>query len=177
MKLQVTKVLIRLLELTLSVCLLFSIRRCLLRMLGNSIGESTTIHRGLKLFSLKGWCIGAGATINPFCWLDARGGIAIADKATLCHGVKIYTMTHDVKTPNNRTVTKPVEIGEYVWIFPWAIIQPGVKLGRGCVVYPGSVVTKDVAPFTIVGGNPAAILGKRDCDLDYTASYPVHLGL
>ena len=52
-------------------------------------------------------------------------------------------------------------IADAVWIGMRSMILPGVRLGEGCVVAAGSVVTKDVPPYTVVGGNPATILKKR----------------
>ncbi len=50
---------------------------------------------------------------------------------------------------------KPVVIGDHVWIGGNSVINPGVKIGEGAVIASGSVVTKDVPPYTLVGGNPA----------------------
>jgi len=52
-------------------------------------------------------------------------------------------------------------IEDAVWIGMRSLILPGIRLGEGCVVAAGSVVTKDVPPYTIVGGNPAKIIKKR----------------
>ena len=54
-----------------------------------------------------------------------------------------------------------MEIGDYVFIGPRAIILPGVKIGRGAVVAAGAVVTKDVPEKTIVAGVPAETIGER----------------
>jgi virginiamycin A acetyltransferase len=55
-------------------------------------------------------------------------------------------------------------IGNDVWIGYEAVIMPGVKIGDGAIVAAKSVVTKDVPPYTVVGGNPANILRKRFSD-------------
>ncbi len=55
-------------------------------------------------------------------------------------------------------------IGDGVWIGMRAMIMPGVMIGEGAVVAAGSIVTKDVAPYTIVGGNPARPIRKRFAD-------------
>lgn len=60
-----------------------------------------------------------------------------------------------------------VVIEDYVWISAFAIILPGVILKKGCVVLPGSVVTKDVEPYHVVGGNPAMFIRRRNQDLHY----------
>ena len=53
---------------------------------------------------------------------------------------------------------KPVHIGKDAWIGAGATILPGVTVGDNAVVAAGAVVTKDVAPNTIVGGNPAKVI-------------------
>ncbi len=53
------------------------------------------------------------------------------------------------------------EIGNIVWIGSEAIIMPGIKVGHGAVIGTRALVTKDVAPYTIVGGNPAKPIRKR----------------
>jgi acetyltransferase-like isoleucine patch superfamily enzyme len=56
--------------------------------------------------------------------------------------------------------TAPVVIGKGCWIAPGCMILPGVKVGENSVVGAGSIVLKDVAPYTIVGGNPAKFIKK-----------------
>lgn len=52
-------------------------------------------------------------------------------------------------------------IGDGVWIGMRAMIMPGIKIGEGAIIASGAVVTKDVAPYTIVAGNPAKEVKKR----------------
>ncbi len=56
---------------------------------------------------------------------------------------------------------EPVEIGDDVWIGARSVILPGVKIGTGSIIAVGSVVTKDVEPFSIVAGVPAKLVNKR----------------
>ena len=58
----------------------------------------------------------------------------------------------------------PIVVGNDVWIGACAIIMSGVTIGDGAIVAAGSVVTKDVPPYTLVGGNPAKFIKKRFSD-------------
>ena len=58
--------------------------------------------------------------------------------------------------------SKPVRIGDDVWIGMRVTILPGVTVGSHCIIGAGAVVTKDVPDYAIVGGNPARILRTRN---------------
>ena len=58
--------------------------------------------------------------------------------------------------------TRPVVIGDDVWVGGGAIICPGVTIGEGCTIAAGAVVTSDVEPFTLVGGNPARLIRRLE---------------
>jgi len=58
-----------------------------------------------------------------------------------------------------------------VWIGYRAIILPGIIIGDGAVVGAGAVVTRDVAPYTIVAGSPAVKIGDRNRDLSYRLDF------
>jgi acetyltransferase-like isoleucine patch superfamily enzyme len=80
-------------------------------------------------------------------------------------------MEHDPQSGTYTTQGGPVVIEDYAWVSCRVVILPGVTIGRGAVVAAGSVVTKDVAPYTIVGGVPAKKIGDRNRDLTYTLDY------
>jgi maltose O-acetyltransferase len=64
-----------------------------------------------------------------------------------------------------------VVIEDHAWLGTRAMVLPGVTVGRGAVVAAGAVVTKDVPPYTIVGGVPARVIGQRTTDLRYQFDY------
>ena len=114
---------------------------------------------------------GKNSVINWGCYLDNRRGIYIGDNVGIAHNVKIYTLGHDMDDPKFGTKGAPVQINDNVFIFSNAMIMPGVSIGEGAIVLTGSVVTKDVEPWTIVGGNPAKKIRERKKQVDYKQIY------
>lgn len=142
-----------------------------------TMGEGSSIHMGLFLYTYGNISIGVNTVIDRDCSLDGRGGIAIGDNVNLAPEVMVLTASHDPDdTEGFSGITKPVHIGDYAWIATRAIILPGTTIGRGAVVGAGSVVTRDVEPDTIVAGNPARPIRKRSGPQRYVLDYtrPFH---
>lgn len=95
------------------------------------------------------------------------GGVNIGDRTLIGYHTQIFSSNHVIPPGKERIFGaghehKPVKIGRDVWIGANCIILPGVTVGDGAVVAAGSVITKPVDPFTIVGGNPAKLLKTRE---------------
>lgn len=110
----------------------------------------------------KGLKIEEGAIIGPRCLLDARKGLTIHRNAVIAYEAIIWSWNHDYNDEYFCGKGSSTEIGAYAWICSRSIILPGVKIGEGAVVASGAIVTKDVPPYTIVGGVPAKIIGQRE---------------
>ena len=109
--------------------------------------------------------IGHTTNINPNCMFDSRGGsIRIGNFVDIAPEVNIWTLEHDPQDPNFATKGGPVGIEDFVWIGNRAIILPNITIGEGAVIATGAVVTKNVSPWTIVGGVPAREIGLRNKD-------------
>jgi serine acetyltransferase len=99
--------------------------------------------------------------------LDARRGLDLGRNVNLSTGVWIWTEQHDPNDPDFAIVGGNVVIEDYVWISCRAVILPGVRIGEGCVVAAGAVVTKDMPAWSIVGGVPAVVIGQRSSNMRY----------
>ncbi len=106
--------------------------------------------------------VGDNVSWNAGCYIDSKGGVKFGDFAMLTEYVKIFTHSHSEEDHMQRTYA-PVEIGAYAKVYTAATILPGVTLGMGAVVATGAIVTKDVPPFTLVGGIPAKPMRERKC--------------
>lgn len=107
----------------------------------------------------KNITIGKNVFINACCNFQDQGGITIKDGALIGHKVVMATVNHGI-APEKRQLNypAPIVIGKNVWVGSNATILQGVTVGDDAIVAAGAVVTRDVAPGTIVGGVPARFL-------------------
>jgi acetyltransferase-like isoleucine patch superfamily enzyme len=139
------------------------------RVMGIDLGQGAGVNMRTYVWSYgprqvrrSGASIGRNTRISHGCTIDLRSGLSIGNNVSVSPEVMILAGTHDVHAPRFNDVAGPISIEDHVWIGARATILPGVTLGRGSVVAAGSVVTKNVAPLTIVAGVPAKPVGQRD---------------
>jgi acetyltransferase-like isoleucine patch superfamily enzyme len=110
--------------------------------------------------------VGRNVFVNQNCTFYDLGGLDIADNVMIGPNVSIITSGHPLEPSQRSAVTigKPIVIERNVWIAAGATIIGGVIIGENSVVAAGSVVTKDVLPNTLVGGNPARVIRSIDND-------------
>lgn len=138
-----------------------SVRKFFYRISGMKIGKNSYIHMWARFFNPAGITIGDGTIIGDHVFLDGRASLKIGNHVDIASDVQIYNSEHDIHSEGFDPIEEPVEIADYVFIGPRAIVLPGVKIGKGAIVAAGAVVTKDVKPFEIVGGVPAQKIGER----------------
>ena len=113
----------------------------------------------------KNISFGKNVFVNAGCHFQDQGGITIGDGVLIGHNVVLATANHDLEPSKSRKLYyKPIVIGDNVWIGSNAVILQGVTVGEWAVVAAGAVVTKNVEPFTIVGGIPAKFIRKVEDD-------------
>lgn len=135
------------------------------------LAQKAIIYFGAEIRGPHLLVIGKGSIIGDKSVLDARrGGIQIGENVQLGSYVKLWTGSHDHDDPYFRSMPNkrgPIKIGDRAWIGPNVTILHSVTIGEGAVVAAGAVVTKNVDPYTIVGGIPAKKIGERSHDLRY----------
>lgn len=130
------------------------------------------IKRLFKVFQLIRSCLYSpekyarhlGVNIGKNCYIDTRNWssepylVTIGNNCQITHCVSIYTHGGGQAIraiDSNFDVFGKVVIEDWAYIGAYSQIMPGVTIGEGALVAAGSVVTKSVAPHTVVGGNPA----------------------
>jgi maltose O-acetyltransferase len=135
------------------------------RHLLSGCGQDVNVEHGAEFGSGHGRFLGDRAGIGVDCRIYP---CRIGRDVMMGPEVLIFDRGHAFSDPSRSigeqgdTESMPPEIGDGVWIGARAIILPGVTVGPGAVVGAGSVVTKDVAPHSVVAGNPAREVGRRD---------------
>jgi virginiamycin A acetyltransferase len=121
--------------------------------------------------------VGYGSYGGCFSKLHVPPGVSFGNYCSIAPNIRIFRANHPVeKFTTHPLLYNPVAgyveedklkrpelvIGHDVWIGEWTIILPSVnKIGNGAIIGAGSVVTKDVPPYTVVAGNPARIIKQR----------------
>lgn len=148
-----------------------TVRNFFYRRAGLTLPRTSSIHYRAEFYRPEGIVVGEHCTIGDSAFLDGRDTIVLGDAVNLSSHVSIYTRQHDVDGPDFAETGGPVRIGSHAWLGSHCIVLPGVTIGEGAVVGAGSVVTKDVAPYTMVAGAPARFVRERSRDLRYRLGY------
>lgn len=106
--------------------------------------------------------LGSFVAIDDAVNLYSPAKITIGTKVAISREAFICTASHDITKPNRPLVSAPITICDGVWIGARAIVLPGVTIGEGAIVAAGAVVTKNVEPWAVVGGNPAKFIKWRE---------------
>jgi len=104
--------------------------------------------------------VGARVFINQNCTFYALAAITIGDDVMIGPNVSLIASEHPIAPSQRRAylLGRPINIEKAVWIAAGATVIGGVTVGENSVVAAGSVVTRDVPPNTLVGGNPARVV-------------------
>ena len=137
-------------------------------------GINNYICNGVQFSTPEKISLGNHVWIGNNVKIDGRGGVQIGCGCILARDIEIISSNHYFQGEDlleipydKRFISKPIVIQENVWMGIRSVILPGVTIGEGAVIGACSVVTKDVPPLAIVGGNPAKVIRYRDADQYY----------
>jgi acetyltransferase-like isoleucine patch superfamily enzyme len=137
---------------------------------GIHLGRNTLVMHGsvLHVYNFRGlphsgiW-IGDESLIGEYNVIRGQGGVRIGNRVYTSPMVQIIAVNHvfdDRSRPfvDQGITAEGITIEDDVWVGAGAIVTDGTTIGKGAVVAAGAVVTRDVAPYTVVGGTPARVL-------------------
>lgn len=135
----------------------------------SSVGRNVYLSKGHSISSPHKMSIGSNTWIGENFFSKCEGGVTIGSGVIISRGVEIWTANHNYDSEDlqslpydRRFILKPVSIGDNVWIGSRVTIIPGVSIGEGVVIGAGAVVTHNIPPFAVVGGNPAKVIKYRN---------------
>ncbi len=140
---------------------LFGWRRALLRAFGARIGREVHIYNTAHIYMPWNIEVGDWSSIGEHAFIYNLGKVTVGTRATVSYRAHLCAGTHDYCDPNLPLLKLRITVGDGAWICTEAFIGPGVCVGNGAVVGARAVVMHDVAPMTVVAGNPAKFIKKR----------------
>ncbi len=131
-------------------------------MFGAKIGKGANVLASCRIW--QPWklemgdysCLSQRVDCYNVDWVRIGAQALVSQDAFLC------TASHDISSRIMELTTEPIMIGAQAWVCARAIVMPGITVNEGAVVAAGSIVAKDVSPWTVVGGNPAVAIKKRE---------------
>lgn len=133
--------------------------------IGEEVGEGFRMFLPFYADFGRNIHIGKNVFINSSCHFQDQGGIYIGNDVLIGHNAVLATINHDLDPKRERqNLYAPIKICNHVWIGSNAAILSGVTVGEWAVVAAGAVVTKDVEPYTVVGGVPARVIKRIETE-------------
>jgi putative colanic acid biosynthesis acetyltransferase WcaF len=139
-------------------------RRFVLRLFGAEVGRNVRVHNTATVYFPWNFAIGGWSSVGEDAMIYNLGPVTIGEKVTISQRAHLCAGTHDHTDPAMPLRKPPIEVGDQAWVCADAFVGPGVAVGEGAVVGARAVAVGDVEAWTIVAGNPARVVGKRELD-------------
>ena len=140
----------------------FGWRRWVLRLFGAEVGSHVNLYSSTHIYMPWNLRVGAWSAIGEDVLIYNLGPVTIGERATISHRAHVCAGTHDYRQPDLPLLKPPIRIGDQAWICADAFVGPGITVGEGAIVGAAAVATRDVEPWTIVAGNPAVPVKRRE---------------
>jgi putative colanic acid biosynthesis acetyltransferase WcaF len=137
-------------------------RNFILRMFGARLSPHVNVYASAKIWAPWNLEMGDYACLGSGVDCYNQGKICIGANTTISQKSYLCASSHDITDSKHPLTLSPIVIEDQVWIAADVFIGPGVTIGEGAVVGARSAVFKDVEPWTVVGGNPAKFIKKRE---------------
>jgi putative colanic acid biosynthesis acetyltransferase WcaF len=137
-------------------------RRGLLRLFGAKIGRGARIMPSARVWAPWNLEMGDNACLSHHVDCYCVAPIRIGAQATVSQYTFLCTATHDLADAHMRLQIAPITIADQAWVCAGVYVAPGITVGPGAVCGAWSAVTRDVAPWTVVAGQPARVLRRRE---------------
>ena len=136
----------------------FGWRRLLLRLFGARIGRNAHVYTSVKIWAPWNLEMGEHSCLSHYVDCYCVDKIFIGPHATVSQYAFLCTAGHDIGDPHMKLTTAPIRIEAQAWVAARVYVGPGVTIREGAVCGACAVVVKDVAPWTVVAGNPARFI-------------------
>ena len=151
-----------------------SLRVCLLRAFGATIGERVVIKPSVEVKYPWHLAIGDDCWIGEHVWIDNLTKVRIASNVCVSQGAYFCTGNHDWSDESFGLRIAPIQLDEGSWAGAKCVLTPGATLGRGAIASAGSVIIGTVPEFQIYAGNPAKFVKVRRMRGDDTVEQPLN---
>lgn len=130
-----------------------------------SVGDNVALNYGVYVEPCdQEVTIGSDTHFAPYCVL--YGPLSVGNNCAVAAHVVLASVAHSYADPDTPMIQQPtnqkkITLEDNVWIGANAVITPGITIGTGSIIGAGAVVTKDVEPYSVMGGVPAKLIKKR----------------
>lgn len=138
------------------------VRNLILRAFGARIPLFSLVYSSADIYAPWNLVVGRHCCIGPRVRVYNKDMIVLEDFAIVSQNAFLCTASHDISAADHHLTTAPIHIARRAWVAVDAFIGMGVTIGEGAVIGARAAVFKDVAPWTVVGGNPARFIKKRE---------------
>ncbi len=132
------------------------------RAFGSRISPVSCIHPSAKVFMPWNLEIGPYSTIGSHTDIYNASLIRLGRNCVVSERAYLCTASHNIYSSKHEQIEKPIILEDRSWVAAEAFVGMGVTIGEGAVVGARAAVFKDVEPWTVVGGNPAKVIKKRE---------------
>ena len=137
-------------------------KRSLLRMFGAKVHPTAQVYSSARIYYPANLTMEAYSCLADGVECYNVAPVTVGAHSPISQGTLLCTASHDITDSHHRLVTAPIMIEDQVWIGARAYIGMGVVVRQGAVVGATASVYKTVEPWTVVGGNPARFIKKRE---------------